>query len=170
MGGGVSLQTAIRHPAVVRKLVVMSAPCKYEGWHAEITASANSMNAAAAAAMEGTPMYEAYASSAPRPEDWPLLVTKMGEMMSRPYDWTADVAAMEAPTLIVVGDADFVRLDHAFDMYRLLGGGEVDVQGTLPASQLAILPGTNHYTTFARVDLLLPIVTSFLEAPVPEEA
>ena len=164
LGGGVALQTAFRHPQLARKLVILSAPFKFEGWYPEITASAGSMNADAAKAMESTPMYEAYVNTAPRPQDWPRLVTKMGRLMSTGYDWTSEVAALKAPTLIAIGDADFVRLEHAVEMYGLLGGGKVDVQGNMPASQLAILPGVNHYTSFARADLLLPIVTPFLEA------
>ncbi len=121
------------------------------------------MNADAAEVMKSTPMYEAYRVRAPRPQDWPVLVAKMGELMRGDYDWTKDFAAIEAPTLIVAGDADFVRLDHAVEMYALLGGGKVDVRGSMPASQLAILPGTNHYTSFTRVDLLRSILLPFLE-------
>jgi pimeloyl-ACP methyl ester carboxylesterase len=163
MGGGVALQTAIRHPGVVRRLVIVSAPCTSEGWYPEMSANAALLNAGSAAALEGTEMYEAYAVAAPRPEDWPVLVRKMGELMRRTYDWSPEVARIEVPTLIVVGDADFVRLDHAVEMYRLLGGGQANGQGGMPASQLAILPGTDHYTTFARADLLLPILTEFLK-------
>ena len=36
LGGGVALQTAIRHPQVVRKLVIASAPCKRDGWYPEV--------------------------------------------------------------------------------------------------------------------------------------
>jgi pimeloyl-ACP methyl ester carboxylesterase len=116
------------------------------------------------------PKPKAYVNAAPRPEDWPVLVTKMGQFMSTGYDWTPEVAALAAPTLIVVGDADFVRLDHAVEMYGLLGGGEAEVQGDMPASQLAILPGTNHFTSFMRTDLLVAILTPFLEAPTPQDA
>lgn len=170
MGGGVALQTAIRHPRLVRKLVIVSAPFKHSGWYSHLRPDSDSLNAEWARAMEGTPMHEAYRQVAPRPQDWPRLATKMGQSIGREYDWTAQIAALEAPTLIVVGDADLVRLDHALEMYTLLGGGKPDVQGSLPASQLAILPGVNHYTSFSRADLLLPILTPFLESQRPEGA
>src|SRR6266487_4974721 len=70
LGGGVALQTAIRHPEVVRKLVVVSAPCKRDGWYPEVLAGMASMNAAAAEAMMGSPMHQAYVSVAPKLEDW----------------------------------------------------------------------------------------------------
>ena len=38
LGGGVALQIAIRHPELVRKLVVVSAPCKRDGWYPEVLA------------------------------------------------------------------------------------------------------------------------------------
>ena len=168
MGGGVALQTAIRHPQLARKLVIVSTPFKNDGWYAEMIPSSKAINAEWAKAMEGTPMHEAYMNTAPRPEDWPRLATKMGQSMDRGYDMMEQIASLESPILIAVGDADLVRLEHAVEMYRLLGGGKVDVQGSIPASQLAILPGVNHYTSFMRTDLLLPVVTPFLEAPVSD--
>ena len=51
-------------------------------------------------------------------------------------------------------------------MFRLLGGGVFgDTPAGLPNSQLAILPGTSHVTLVNRADLLLPMITSFLDAP-----
>lgn len=168
LGGGVALKTAIRHPRLVRRLIVVSSPGKFDGWHAGIMANSESMNADWAKAMEGTPMHEAYMNSAPRPEDWPRLATKMGQFMGQTYDWTADIAQLNIPVLYMVGDADFVHLQHAVEMYTLLGGGKPDVEGNMPASQLAILPGVNHYTIFMRADLLLPIVMPFLDAPLEQ--
>jgi pimeloyl-ACP methyl ester carboxylesterase len=45
LGGGVALQTAIRHPEVVRKLVVVSAPYKCDGWYAEVLAGQTAISA-----------------------------------------------------------------------------------------------------------------------------
>lgn len=75
---------------------------------------------------------------------------------------------LEAPTLIVIGDSDLVRPEHAVEMFRLLGGGVFgDMPPGLPASQLAVLPGTSHVTAVERADLLLAIVPPFLDAPMP---
>ena len=123
LGGGVALQTAIRHPEVVRKLVVVSTPFKKDGWYPEILAAMGQMGPEAAEPMKQTPMYQVYASVAPNPEDWPVLLTKLGQLLGKNYDWSKEVAAMEAPTLIVVGDADSVRTAHAVEFFELLGGG-----------------------------------------------
>jgi len=69
LGGGVALQTAIRHPDVVHKLVVVSTVFKSDGWYPEVRAGMRSMNAEAAKAWVGSPMHQAYVSDA-RPEGW----------------------------------------------------------------------------------------------------
>jgi len=165
VGGGVALQTAIRHPAVVRKLVVVSAPCKSDGVYPEIHALEASFNPDAAFL---SPMREAYVSIAPKPEDWPQLVTKMRSLLAEDFDWAQDVAAIQAPTLIVVGDADTVRPSHAVEMFGLLGGGKADGElGNLSIAQFAVLPGTTEFSLLSRTDLLLAIITPFLDAPMP---
>lgn len=169
LGGGVALQTAIRHPDVVRKLVLVSATYARNGWYSEVLAGMAAMNAEAAQAMVASPIYAAYAGVAPRPENWPTLVAKLGQLLREDYDWSPDVAAMRAPTLIVVGDADSVRPAHAVELFGLLGGGKADgAMGGMPHSRLAVLPDTTHFTTLARTDLLLPMITVFLDAPLPD--
>src|SRR5437899_51713 len=121
LGGGVALRTAIGHPEVVRKLVLVSTPFKREGWYPEILAGMGQMGPAVAEPMQQTPMYQLYASIAPKPQDWPVLLTKLGELLQQDYDWSQDVAAIKAPTLLVVGDADSVRPAHAVAFFELLG-------------------------------------------------
>src|SRR5215213_291478 len=83
LGGGVALRTAIQHPKVVRKLVLVSTPFKREGWYPEVLAGMEQMGPAAAEPMKQTPMYQLYSSIAPRPEDWPVLLTKLGGLSLR---------------------------------------------------------------------------------------
>jgi pimeloyl-ACP methyl ester carboxylesterase len=170
LGGGVALQTAIRHPDVVRKLVLVSTPFKRDGWYPEVLAGMAQMGPEAAEPMKQTPMYELYASVAPKPEDWPVLLTKLGQLLKQDYDWSQDVATIKAPTLIVVGDADSVRTAHAVQFFELLGGGQADGgwDGSgMSHAQLAILPATTHYTIFSS-PALASAVTPFLDAPMPE--
>jgi len=172
LGGAVALQTAIRHPEVVRKLTLASTACKRDGWYPEALAG---MAAISVETFAGTPIHAAYLSASPRPEAWPDVVAKMKSLLTEDYDWSADVAALRAPVLILVGDADGLRLAHAVELFGLLGGGQADgdLRG-LPAAQLAVLPATTHvgwappfHGIMTRTQLLLPIITEFLDAPMP---
>jgi pimeloyl-ACP methyl ester carboxylesterase len=172
LGGGVTLQTAIRHPERVRKLIAISAPFKSDGWYPEVLAGMASMNAKAAKTWVGSPMHQAYVSVAPKPEDWPLLADKTSALLKQEYDWSSDIAAFTQPTLIVIGDADSVRTAHAVEFFELLGGGQRDAgwDGSgMCNSRLAILPATTHYDIFTSQQLA-PIITSFLDAPLPAAA
>src|SRR5207247_6096110 len=169
LGGGVALRTAIQHPGVVRKLVVVSAAFKREGWYPEILAGMAQMGPGAAEPMKQTPMYQLEARIAPRPGDWPVLLTKLGELLRKDYDWSKEVAAIKAPTLLVFGDADAVRTAHAVQFFELLGGGKKDAGGDgsgMSTARLAILPGLTHYNVFAS-PALASSVTPFLDAPMP---
>ncbi len=168
LGGGVALQTAIQYPESVRKLVLISTPFQREGIHEAFLAGMSAMSAESAAMMLETPMYQFYASVAPRPEDWSTLVGKIGTMMNTDYDWSAEVAAMTTPTLIFAGDSDMIAPSHASALFELLGGGVPGDFVGLPQSQLALLPGTSHFTILTRADLLLPVLNPFLDAPLIE--
>ena len=173
LGGGVALQTAIRHPQIVRKLALASTPFKRDGWYPEVLAGQASISVEGFAS---TPLPAAYLQTSPRPEAWPTFVARMRQLLSEDYDWTQEVAALKNPTLILVGDADSVRLPHALEFFGLLGGGKADgdLRG-LPPAQLAILPSTTHvgwaepyHGITARAHLLVPIITEFLDTPMPQ--
>ena len=165
LGGGVLTQLAIRRPELVRKLVLMSTAFARSGWVPEALNGMAAMNAEVAELMKATPLYEAYARVAPRVEDWPVLVTKVSELMSHDYDWSTGVQALPHPTQIVIGDGDSIIIEHAVEFFRLRGGGVPGDFGPLPTSELAILPHTAHSAITFRADLLLPIIPAFLDAP-----
>jgi pimeloyl-ACP methyl ester carboxylesterase len=170
LGGGAALQVAIRHPDLVRRLVLVSTPFKRDGWYPEIVAAMAQMGPAAAEPMKQTPMYQLYSSVAPRPEDWPVLMSKLGELLRQDYDWSHEASAIKAPTMIVVGDADSVRTAHAVEFFELLGGGKTDGgwDGSgMSRARLAILPATTHYDIFS-FPALAAAVTPFLDASSPE--
>ena len=169
LGGGVALHTAVRHPDVVRKLVLVSAAFKRDGWYPEIQAGMSQMGPGAAEPMKQTPMYPLYVRIAPKPDNWPVLLTKIGDLVRKEYDWSKDVAAIKAPTLLVFGDADAVRAAHAVEFFELLGGGKRDAgwDGSgMSNARLAILPGLTHYNVFSS-PVLAATVTPFLDAPLP---
>jgi pimeloyl-ACP methyl ester carboxylesterase len=97
------------------------------------------------------------------------LFAKKTQMDQQIADVPAEtVRAIKAPTLLIIGDSDLVRPEHAVEMFRLLGGGVFgDTPAGLPNSQLAVLPGTSHVSLVNRADLLIPMITSFLDAPMP---
>jgi len=166
LGGGVALLTAIRHPELVGKLVLVSTPIRRSAFYPDILAQQGQVTAAAAEAMKQTPMYQLYASIAPRPEDWPRLLGKIGEAMKSDFDFSKDVAGIKATTLVVAGDADIFPPAHAVEVFGLLGGGKRDGgwDGSgQPKSKLAILPGLTHYTIF-NAPALASTVIPFLDA------
>jgi len=170
LGAAVAVRTAIQYPDLVRKLVVISTVCKRDGWFPEVLAGMAQMGPGAAEMMKPSPIYAMYARVAPRPSDWPVLVTKVSDLLRVEFDWTNEVAAIAAPTLLVFGDADSVRLAHVVEFYGLLGGGKRDANwdgSGMSTNRLAILPGVTHYNIFSS-PALASTVTPFLDAPMPE--
>ena len=74
--------------------MLVSTPFKREGWYPEILTGMGQMGPQIAEQMKQTPMYQQYASIAPKPEDWPVLLTKLGELLRRDYDWSHEVATI----------------------------------------------------------------------------
>lgn len=169
MGGTTGLQLAIRHPDRVRKLVAVSGNYRSDGYYPELLAGLQQMTLETFA---GTPEEAAYLRHAPHPEDFPVLVEKQKVLPQAFAFPDEDVAAITAPTLVVLGDSDIVRPEHAVALFRLLGGGvPSDLTGSLPNSQLAILPGTTHRSIVGeRAEQLLAVVVPFLAAPMPDAA
>ena len=117
----------------------------------------------------GTPMEQEYRAKSPHPERLQDLLDKISTFDRDFTGWSdADIEGIAAPTLITVGDCDIVHLDHMVRFLRLRGG---DVNGDLvgvPSSQLAVFPGTTHFFGLARTALVLDVVQTFLDAPMPE--
>jgi pimeloyl-ACP methyl ester carboxylesterase len=173
-GGATALRTAIQHPALVRRLVLVSIPCQRDGWYPESLAGMDQMGAQLAEPLKQSPMYQLYAQVAPRAQDWPVLLGKTGDLLRQEFDWSADIAKISAAVMLVYADADAVRPAHIVEFYRLLGGGWRDANwdgSARPVARLAILPGHTHYDIFASPDLaaaVLPFLdASSLEPPAP---
>ncbi len=173
VGGAAAFQLAIRHPGLARKLVVVSSSYTSDGAQLELNEMLPSITPETFA---GSPIEEAYLEVAPNPGDFPTLVEKMKRLDVTPFAWPEeDVRGIEAPTMIVVGDADVVRLEHAVEMFWLLGGGAMGDLAGFSKSQLAVLPGTSHFIppgsgVMDRAEWLLSMVPAFLDAPMPEAA
>jgi pimeloyl-ACP methyl ester carboxylesterase len=171
MGGGIALQIAIRHPDLVRKLVLAAPAYNRDGFYPKIYQQIQNMKPEDLAE---SPWKAAYDRTAPNPEHWPILVAKVKRLVQDFKGWpTEAIQSIKAPTLIIIGDSDVIRPEHALQMFRLLGGGVAgdDAAGRphLPRSQLAVLPGTTHVTLVDRGDWLVSMITEFLNAPMPKE-
>jgi pimeloyl-ACP methyl ester carboxylesterase len=167
LGGGVALQVAVKHPAKIRRLVVVSANIRRNAIPAEMLAQQGQVSAAAVEFMKDTPMYQQYQRVAPRPEDFPRLLTKIGESMAKDFDFTEEVRGLKVPTLIVAGDADMAPPSHYIEVFKLLDGGLRDGgwmgEGRPKGGHaLAILPGLTHYN-IASSPLLAAVTLGFLD-------
>ena len=169
MGAAVALHAAIRHPEIVRKLVLASVTYDLSGVHPGLMDGLGEMKPEM---MFGSPWHEEYLRIAPQPENFTTLFAKKTAMDREIRNLPAEtIRAIQAPTLLIIGDSDLVRPEHAVEMFRLLGGGVFgDTPAGLPDSQLAILPGTSHVTLVDRAELLQAMIPPFLDAPLPEAA
>ena len=149
-GGTIVLQVAIRHPRVVRKLVAISTFFSHDG------GSPAFWDSFASVQLPDMPkeLRDAYVKVAPHPENLQSFFDKCVQRMRDFPDIPAEtLRAIAAPTLVICGDADVVRPEHAVELTRLL-----------PHAQLAILPGTGHMTLMTQTDLLGPMIGAFLDA------
>ena len=168
LGGGVALQTAVKYPTKVRRLVSASANIRRDAIPPEMLAQQAQVNAAAAEFLKDTPMYQLYQRVAPRPEDFPRLLDKMGQSMAQDFDFSDEVRGLQVPTLIVAADADMAPPSHYVEVFKLLDGGLRDGgwmgEGRPKGGHaLAILPGLTHYN-LDESPLFAAVTLDFLDA------
>jgi pimeloyl-ACP methyl ester carboxylesterase len=162
LGAGVALQVAIRHPALVEKLVSVSVDYRTDDDYPEVREAFRQLPVHAAEygqQLATSPLGELYPDV-----DWEAVFRKSGEMNEPTYDWTEDIKSIKVPVLLVFADADSIRPEHMVEFWKLLGGGQRDAGfdgSQRPLSQLAILPGTTHYDLIAS-PLLTEVATAFL--------
>jgi pimeloyl-ACP methyl ester carboxylesterase len=156
LGGGVAFRMAVQHPQAVRRLVLVSTGYAADGFYAEMRGQQAQVSAAAADFMKDTPMYKSYIAVAPHPQDFPKLLDALGNFMRKDYDYSADVAKLNMPVMLVYGDSDMYRPEHEIKFYQMLGGGLKDagwMRENLSQNRLAILPNRTHYDVFFAPEL-----------------
>jgi pimeloyl-ACP methyl ester carboxylesterase len=149
LGGGVAFWTALKYPDKVNKLVTLSAHIRSDAIYPEMRVQQKAVNAEAAEALKGSPMYEAYQRIAPKP-DFAGLMGKIGQAMAEEFDFSDEARSLAVPTLIAAADADMAPPSHYVEFFALLDGGQRDGgwmgEGRPKGGHaLAILPGFTHY-------------------------
>lgn len=164
MGGGVALQTVIRHPASVTRLIVISAPMAQDGFYPEVNAAFEQMAPSAAQvaqSIKGSPLGQRYPDV-----NWENQLRKIGDMATRPFDWSAQVKRIQSPSELIFADADAIRPGHIAAFYEALGGGKRDagLDGSLRSvARLGIIPGATHYnilSTTMVAEMALPFLSA----------
>jgi pimeloyl-ACP methyl ester carboxylesterase len=169
-GGGVALQLAIRHPSLVSKLVSMSATFRKDGWYPAVFGAIAGLSAKDFA---GTPVESAFMAHTPDANAFDAYLEKMKALNVNDQDISDDeMRSIRAKTMVIVGDADGVRPEHALAMFTLRGGGDeaATASGVLqqvPAARLVVLPAMSHIGLSGESKVLVPMVNAFLDDVPP---
>ena len=169
-GGGVALQLALRHPTLVDKLVSLSATYRRDGWYPSVLVGLAGLDATTFA---GTPVERTFKEHTPDAAAFGAYLEKMKVLNMEDQDISdAQMRSIAAKTMVVVGDADGVKPEHAVAMFELRGGGdeEAAASGVLqqaPAARLVILPAMSHVGISGESAVLVPMVRAFLDDVAP---
>jgi pimeloyl-ACP methyl ester carboxylesterase len=163
LGGTVALETAIRHPEIVNKLIIISSVYKLEGW---VKAARDLFPTITADMFENTPLKTEYDRLAPDKSHWREFIAKGVRLDSKDFDLGAEnVRAIKSPALLISGDNDGVDQKHLVEMYSLFDGGVMGDIAGLPKSQLAIIPGMTHVNLIMQTEQLSSLINAFLNPP-----
>ena len=169
-GGGVALQLAIRHDSLVHRLVSMSATFRKDGWYPSVFEAIGGLTADAFA---GTPVETAFKMHTPDAAAFDAYLQKMKKLNIDDQDISDEqMRSISAKTMVLVGDADGVKLEHALEMFRLRGGGDEQAAASgvlqgVPAARLVVLPAMSHIGISGESKLLAPMVRAFLDDVPP---
>ena len=151
LGALTATGVAVRHPARIRRLVLAAVNIRPDGYHPEITAPEQD-DSRLPTAEEFAAWHAAYEAVAPNPDAFFPFLERLQPVVHDWPGWTdGEIRSITAPTFLVIGDRDFVRLDHAAEMLDLF----IDCR-------LAVLPGTKHTEVMQRSDILRTVVAPFL--------
>jgi pimeloyl-ACP methyl ester carboxylesterase len=165
-GGIAVMRAAIQSPERVRRLVVISAAPARRYWYQEARDGMSSVGASLADNMMQTPTGKLSAQW-PEPQRFPQFLDKMGKLMSEDYDWSAELAKLPMPVLLVFADNDSIPQRQIAEFFALLGGGIKEpgwLNTKMSKSRLAVVPGYSHYNLASSPEVP-QIVEKFLADP-----
>lgn len=152
-GAIVGLLVALRRPDLIDRLVLVAGVFHFNGWLPQVIDPSNEPPAFLA---------RLYEEVSPDPAGhYQVVVDKLARMhREEPTLDADDLSELRSRTLVMVGDDDEVRLEHAFAMYR-----------GIPDAELMVVPGTSHGLLVEKPELCNDIIRGFLvEDPVPTMA
>jgi pimeloyl-ACP methyl ester carboxylesterase len=119
MGAGIAVELALRHPKLLRKLVLASLVASRDGFHPGL---AEAIDEVTADDLAGSVFEQAYIEVAPDPAKWPELVAKCNRLDREFKGWSDEqISSIDKPVLLIIGDSDIARPEHAVQLFRLLG-------------------------------------------------
>ncbi|HSC37334.1 MAG TPA: alpha/beta hydrolase, partial [Chitinophagaceae bacterium] len=162
MGGSVAYQLAVQNPKRVKKLIIISAAYKSSGWLPAVTNAFKNMKPEF---FTNSPMHAAYDAVAPDKTKWTKFLEQMFAFAAEPFNvGDANISKIAAPVLIISGDNDGLDKIELIKTYQLLGGAvAADMTGTMPKSQLAIVPSQSHVSLMMQTTTILTYLDSFLK-------
>ena len=169
-GGGVALQLALRHPPLVDKLVSMSATYRKDGWYPSVLEGSR---VSAPTRSPARPSRRRSGSTRRTPTAFDAYLEKMKVLNIDDQNISdAQMRSISAKTMVIVGDADGVKPEHALAMFKLRGGGDEEAAASgmlqkVPAARLVILPATSHIGISGESAVLVPMVSAFLDDVPP---
>jgi len=161
-GADIALLLARDHPALVRRLVLASGNLRADYTADELAQrrawSAEQVDAAVRKMASRLPPRFRAEHVAVAPDGaahWDVLLRKSWQLWLTPVVVApADLKRIQAPTLVIAGDRDFVSIDETLELWR-----------GLPHAQLLILPDTAHATLSTRPEIVNRVIEEFLGAP-----
>lgn len=154
-GGVIAMLVAIQRPDLVRKLVIWSAPAEKSGQSKYATAFFAALTPDSLPLMMLRGLHESVSPDGP--DHWPIICEKMLRVWREgpPLSLEA-LRAVQAASLVMLGDDDIMTVEHAAAM-----------AGLLPEGQLAVVPGASHGAFGERPELVNRIILEFLEPSQP---
>ena len=161
MGGSVAYQFAVQSPKRLRKLVIISSTYKTTGWLPAVNAAFKDFKPEF---FDNSPLKTGYDAVAPDKTQWPKFLNQMLDFARTPFDVGDDrIAKITAPVLIISGDNDGLDKIELMKTYQLLGGGVSADMGSMPKSQLAIVPAQGHVSLMMQTSTILNYLKGFLK-------